>query len=323
MPSRSWAKPSARTCAAPSSARRPRGAGRAATRTTAHLPRALGRRPRSAARGLLARGVQPGDRVGIWAPNRFEWVVIQYATARIGAILVNINPAYKATELEYALKQSGVSAAPAGPRLPRNPTTSRCWHEVRGRCPELRESLVLDDDWAEPWERPARAPETNWRRWKRAAVRRPDQHPVHLRHDRLPQGRDALASQHPQQRLSSSAKRCATRSAIASASRCRSTTASAWCWATSPAPRTALHGHSRRGVRPARGPRDGAGRALHVALWRADDVHRRVWSIRDSREFDLSSLRTGIMAGAPCPVEVMKQVQSQHAHARSRRSATA
>src|SRR5437868_1176997 len=50
------------------------------------------------ARGLLALGVQKGDRVGIWAPNRFEWVVVQYATARLGAILVNINPAYKATE---------------------------------------------------------------------------------------------------------------------------------------------------------------------------------------------------------------------------------
>src|SRR5215813_5440092 len=48
-----------------------------------------------AARGLMARGVDKGDRVGIWAPNRFEWVVLQYATAQMGAILVNINPAYK------------------------------------------------------------------------------------------------------------------------------------------------------------------------------------------------------------------------------------
>src|SRR5262245_11907486 len=52
-----------------------------------------------AARGLLARGVKPGERVGVWSPNRFEWVVLQYATARIGAILVNINPAYRASEL--------------------------------------------------------------------------------------------------------------------------------------------------------------------------------------------------------------------------------
>src|SRR4051812_14977164 len=50
-----------------------------------------------AARALLARGVKTGDRVGIWSPNRYEWVVLQYATARIGAILVNINPAYKST----------------------------------------------------------------------------------------------------------------------------------------------------------------------------------------------------------------------------------
>src|SRR5919205_621133 len=59
-----------------------------------------------AARGLLARGVGTGDRVGVWSPNRFEWVVLQYATARIGAILVNINPAFKSVELEYVLNQS-------------------------------------------------------------------------------------------------------------------------------------------------------------------------------------------------------------------------
>src|SRR4030088_3815318 len=62
-----------------------------------------------AARGLMARGVRRGDRVGIWSPNRFEWVIVQYATAAIGAILVNINPAYRTSELEYALNQSGVS----------------------------------------------------------------------------------------------------------------------------------------------------------------------------------------------------------------------
>src|SRR4029077_17974517 len=59
------------------------------------------------ARGLIALGIPKGDRVGIWSPNRYEWVVVQYATARIGAILVNINPAYRAHELEYTLRQSG------------------------------------------------------------------------------------------------------------------------------------------------------------------------------------------------------------------------
>ena len=62
-----------------------------------------------AARALLAQGVGKGDRVGIWAPNRYEWVVTQFATARVGAILVTINPAYKAAELGYALRKAGVS----------------------------------------------------------------------------------------------------------------------------------------------------------------------------------------------------------------------
>ena len=60
------------------------------------------------ARGLIARGVAKGDRVGIWSPNCYEWVLVQYATARIGAILVTINPAYRTHELAYVLKQSGV-----------------------------------------------------------------------------------------------------------------------------------------------------------------------------------------------------------------------
>jgi fatty-acyl-CoA synthase len=60
------------------------------------------------ARALIASGIEPGDRVGIWSPNRFEWVITQYATARVGAILVNVNPAYKSSELRYALQQSGV-----------------------------------------------------------------------------------------------------------------------------------------------------------------------------------------------------------------------
>src|SRR5437764_2352839 len=58
------------------------------------------------ARGLLARGVRKGDRVGIWSPNRAEWVVTQYATARIGAILVNINPAYKTDRKSTRLNSS-------------------------------------------------------------------------------------------------------------------------------------------------------------------------------------------------------------------------
>src|SRR3954454_2392387 len=99
-----------------------------------------------AARGLLARGVRKGDRVGIWSPNRAEWVVTQYATARIGAILVNINPAYKTAELSYALQQSGTSLLLLA-RAFRTADYVGMLAEVRSDCPDLRESLVLDDSW--------------------------------------------------------------------------------------------------------------------------------------------------------------------------------
>jgi fatty-acyl-CoA synthase len=62
------------------------------------------------AAGLLSLGIAKGDRVGIWSPNRFEWLLTQFATARIGAVLVNINPAYRVSELEYALRKVGCKA---------------------------------------------------------------------------------------------------------------------------------------------------------------------------------------------------------------------
>ncbi len=99
------------------------------------------------ANALLARGVEKGDRVGIWSPNRFEWVVTQYATARIGAILVNVNPAYKARELEYALNQSGVRML-LHSRGFRATDYREILREVRGRLKELEEAVVIDDEWA-------------------------------------------------------------------------------------------------------------------------------------------------------------------------------
>lgn len=61
------------------------------------------------AKGLIALGVKTGDRVGIWSPNCYEWTLLQYATAKIGAIMVNINPAYRTSELIYVINQSGLS----------------------------------------------------------------------------------------------------------------------------------------------------------------------------------------------------------------------
>src|SRR5437870_3793276 len=98
------------------------------------------------ARGLMARGVKKGDRVGIWSPNRYEWVIVQYATAAMGAILVNINPAYRTSELEYALKQSGISYLILAAAF-RQADYRAMLAEVKGKCPGLREPSVREDGW--------------------------------------------------------------------------------------------------------------------------------------------------------------------------------
>ncbi|MEA2002963.1 MAG: AMP-binding protein [Actinomycetota bacterium] len=99
------------------------------------------------ARGLMAVGVVPGDRIGIWSPNTAEWVLVQYATARIGAILVNINPAYRTSELEYALSQSGCRFLVSAPEF----LTSdyrKMVAEVAPKVPSLERTLYLDSsDW--------------------------------------------------------------------------------------------------------------------------------------------------------------------------------
>ncbi|HVH93839.1 MAG TPA: AMP-binding protein, partial [Nocardioidaceae bacterium] len=85
------------------------------------------------ARGLLATGIGKGDRVGIWAPNCAEWTVVQYATAKIGAILVTINPAYRTHELEYVLNQAGISVLVAA-RSFKTSDYAAMIEEVRPRC---------------------------------------------------------------------------------------------------------------------------------------------------------------------------------------------
>ena len=108
--------------------------------------RELWDRTTAVAKGLLSLGVARGERVGIWAPNRWEWVVLQYASARVGAILVNINPAYKTAELEYALRQSGTTVLLLAKAFRQSDYVGML-AEVRPKCPDVRVALVIDDDW--------------------------------------------------------------------------------------------------------------------------------------------------------------------------------
>jgi fatty-acyl-CoA synthase len=100
---------------------------------------------RRLATGLVRAGIGVGDRVGIWAPNRWEWVLVQYATAEIGAILVTINPAYRARELEFALRQSGVAMVIAAPGF-KGVDYATMLAEVAPRCPGLADVVFMESE---------------------------------------------------------------------------------------------------------------------------------------------------------------------------------
>lgn len=98
------------------------------------------------AKALLALGVEKGDRVGIWSPNRSEWILIQYATARIGAILVNINPAYRSHELSFVLNQAEISYLFSALTF-KTSNYEAMVAEVKADCPTLKETVFFDKDW--------------------------------------------------------------------------------------------------------------------------------------------------------------------------------
>ncbi|HZE04214.1 MAG TPA: AMP-binding protein, partial [Solirubrobacteraceae bacterium] len=101
------------------------------------------------ARALIAAGLDKGERVGIWSPNCAEWTLVQYATAKIGVILVNINPAYRTAELQYALAQSGCRMLIAAPAF-RTSDYRAMLAEVRDRLPALERAVFLEGpDWEE------------------------------------------------------------------------------------------------------------------------------------------------------------------------------
>ena len=102
----------------------------------------LNERVDALARGLLGAGLRKGDRLGIWAPNCAEWVLTQYATAKAGIILVNVNPAYRTTELRYALDQSGCRMLVAATAFKTSDYAAMI-EEVRGDLPELEQVVLL------------------------------------------------------------------------------------------------------------------------------------------------------------------------------------
>lgn len=177
---------------------------------------------------LLASGVAKGDRVGIWAINCPEWVLVQYATARIGAIMVNINPAYRTHEVEYVLKQAGISVLFAS--LSHRTSDYRAMVEqVRRACPQLRETVYIGDpSWDALVRRASPGPHDDLR--TRGSELSCDD-PINIQYTSgttgFPKGA-TLSTTTSSTTAISWASRSPTPSRTGSVSRCPSTTASAW-----------------------------------------------------------------------------------------------
>jgi len=272
--------------------------------------RELWRQVGLAARALMARGVEKGDRVGIWSPNRHEWVVVQYATARIGAILVNVNPSYRTAELEYALVQSAVSLL----------LTARGWKqadfvamigEVRGRCPGLREVLVLDDAWAALLADADRVPEEALAE-REAGLFADD--PINIQYTSGTTGfpKGATLSHH---NIVNNGWFIGEALHYSERDRVCIPVPFYHCFGMVLG-NLACTSHGATMVIPAESF-DAAATLRAAAAERCTSLYgvpTMFIAELDHPEFagfDLTTLRTGIMAGSPCPVEVMKKVQSK------------
>jgi fatty-acyl-CoA synthase len=263
-----------------------------------------------AARALIANGVRNGDRVGIWAPNRHEWVVVQYATAVVGAILVTINPAYKAAELRYALGKAGVSLLFAA-RGFRGTDYVAMLDEVRGDCPGLRDIVVLDDEWQCFVDESVRIDERELRKREESLDPRDA---VNVQYTSGTTGFPKGATLSHRNILNNG---YFTGEVLGYTERDRVCAPVPFyhCFGMVLANLAAMT-HGACVVVP--GESFDAGELLRtVAAERCTSLYgvptMFIAELADPEldSFDLSSLRTGIMAGAPCPVEVMKQVRSR------------
>ncbi|MCE9669666.1 AMP-binding protein [Myxococcus stipitatus] len=260
--------------------------------------------------GLLAMGVEKGDRVGIWSPNRFEWVVVQYATARIGAILVNLNPAYRTAELEYSLNQSGTSVLLLA-RGFRQTDYRAMLEEVRPRCPSLRVALVLDDDWPLLLSNAKHVSPASLEA-REATLQFDD--PINIQYTSGTTGfpKGATLSHHnvlnngyfigealrygPDDRVCIPVPFYHCFGMVIGNLAC-----------TSHGATMVIPGEAFDPLAVLRTVEAERCTSLYgvPTMFIAELDHPRF------AEFDLTSLRTGVMAGSPCPVEVMKQVQSR------------
>jgi fatty-acyl-CoA synthase len=269
----------------------------------------LGARVDGLAGGLLAAGIAKGDRVGIWSPNCAEWTLVQYATAKIGAVLVNLNPAYRTHELAYALRQSGIRLLVAAPVFKTSDYRAMVG-EVRGECPALEQVVFLESP---EWDQLAQTEPDADALAERAATLSCDD-AINIQYTSGTTGfpKGATLSHHN-----------ILNNGFFVGELCSYTEEDRVCI---PVPfyhcfgmvmgNLACTSHGALMVIPAPSFEPEATLAA-VAEERCTSLYGVPTMFIAELEhpgfagFDLSSLRTGIMAGSPCPIEVMRRVVSE------------
>lgn len=261
--------------------------------------------------GLLDTGVVKGDRVGIWAPNMAEWTLLQYATAKIGAILVNINPSYRTHELEYVLKQAGISVLVSA-RAFKTSDYAGMIEEVRANCPELRSVVLIGSEAWDALVAAGRAGDPGRLATAQAALSPDD--PINIQYTSGTTGfpKGATLSHHN-----------ILNNGYFVGELCGYTADDRVCI---PVPfyhcfgmvmgNLACTSHGATMIIPAQGfdpeaTLEAVQQERCSSLYGVPTMFIAELNHPDFADYDLSSLRTGIMAGSPCPVEVMKQVVSR------------
>ena len=260
---------------------------------------------RRLAKGLLAGGTARGDRVGIWAPNCAEWTIVQLATARIGAVLVTINPAYRTHELAFVLNQAGISHLFLAESFKTSDYVAML-EEVREQCTALRAATVLGGD---GWDAllVAGGEEDDGALTEREAALEPEQ-PINIQYTSGTTGFPKGATLSHRNILNNG---------WFVGEICRYTHEDRICI---PVPFYHCFGmvmgnlaaltHGATMVIPAPGF-DPALTLAAVAQERCTSLYGvptmfiAEWALPDFDSYDLSSVRTGIMAGSPCPAEMM------------------
>ncbi|MFG2912090.1 AMP-binding protein [Kitasatospora sp. NPDC048298] len=258
--------------------------------------------------GLLELGIAKGDRVGIWAPNCAEWTLTQYAAAKLGAILVTVNPAYRAHELEYVLNQAGIRLLVAVERFKTSDYAGMI-EEVRPRCPELERVLLIGGaEWEAVTAAGRRADPA--RLAERQGELAPDD-PINIQYTSGTTGfpKGATLSHH---NILNNGYFVGELLDYTEQDRICVPVPFYHCFGMVMG-NLAATSHGACMVIPAPSFEPGATLAAVAAerctsLYGVPTMFIAELADPDFDRYDLTSLRTGVMAGSPCPSEVMKEV---------------